>query len=377
MTTSQYLPYWLVANHIPNVGIRTIKKWLAYFTNMEMLFRASAADLSAAGVAEELHSYLLRPNWQVIEQDLKWQEQAPHHHLLCLEDEAYPLLLKEIYDPPLVLYIDGNRDVLNTKQIAIVGARHASTGGMTNAEQFAYTLASAGFTITSGLALGIDGSSHRGALRAKGKTIGVAGTGVNYIYPKVHKKLAEEIIREQGAIVSELPLSTPPQATNFPKRNRIIAGLAAGVLVVEAAVKSGSLITARLAADQGREVFALPGSIHQPLSRGCHYLIKQGAKLIETSQEIIEELGTLCAIYQDKKDPLVQSAGKSMTKHQATSPLSAQYQAALSWIDYAITPMDMILCRSGLGAGDLSTMLITLELEGYIQSVSGGYIRLQ
>ena len=315
------------------------------------------------------------------------------NHIVCLSDDSYPTLLKEITDPPFV-DLQGDPCVLSNLQLAIVGARNATPLGLQHAEQFAKHLAEAGFTITSGLAQGIDAASHKGALAANGLTIAVMGTGLNHIYPPSNKSLAHKIINKNGALISEFSLDIPPKAYNFPRRNRIICGLSRGVLIVEAALKSGSLITARYALEQGREVFAIPGSIHNPLSRGCHYLIRQGAKLVETTKDIIEE-------FQGLKDfptavtvksggfgladrPVHGCAGRSQEQLRLTTqthptslspPLSLQFCAILDHIEHAITPLDVIVLRSRLTVGEVSSILLSLELQGYIESVSGGYVR--
>lgn len=364
--TPNHLPYWLAALYLPNIGPRTFIRWLEQFTDIEKLFHASCEEWLMKGVpTQHIHS-LQNPNWKQIEKELAWG-QVPNQHIICLEDKRYPNLLKEIADPPLVLYVRGDVHALSNVQLAMVGSRHATPIGLQNAEQFAYCLAEVGFVITSGLALGIDGASHRGALKAGGKTVGVLGTGLNTIYPRTHQKLADEIAHQQGAIISEFPLSTSAHPTNFPRRNRVIGGLSKGVIVVEAALKSGSLITARHALEQGREVFAVPGSIHQPLARGCHYLIKQGAKLVESAADILEELGSIwpgLAISQSKHQPKTRS-----------TEVSPEYRQLIDQIGYEITPLDVIISRSGLTAGEVSSMLLTLELHGYVQVVAGGYVR--
>jgi len=240
---------------------------------------------------ELLKKYIHQPAWDLVENDLKWQQQTSHH-LLSFNEPNYPQLLKQQHNHPMILYVMGNPQLLHDIQIAMVGSRNPTPTALETANQFAYYLAQNGMVITSGLAMGIDASSHKGALKAKGKTIAVAGTGIDRVYPAKHKDLAHQIV-ENGAIVSEFPLGSAPIRTNFPKRNQTISALSVGTLVVEAALKSGSLITARLAMEQGREVFAIPGSIHNPLAKGCHYLIKQGAKLVENAQDIIEEIQPL------------------------------------------------------------------------------------
>lgn len=359
------LPYWLAALHLPGVGPRTFLRWLEHFVDIKALFHASRDEMEAKGIATKWIQLLQQMNWQLIEEDLKWA-QAEDHHIITLEEESYPHLLKHITDPPLVLFVRGDKSVLFNTQIAMVGSRKPSFLGIKNAKQFAYALAEAGLTVTSGLALGIDGASHQGALAAKGYTIGVCGTGLMHIYPSSHRSLAEKMIR-QGAIVSEFPLNTAAFAANFPRRNRIIGGMSIGVLVVEAKLKSGSLITARHALEQGREVFAIPGAIENPLAHGCHHLIRQGAKLVETVNDILEELSGIYAA----RSPLTRSSNKSLDNQ-----LSPSHKQLLEQIDYEITPVDVILLRSRLTAGEVSSILLILELNGYIQSVPGGYIRV-
>jgi len=299
---------------------------------------------------------------QLTEQDIQWSQQ-PGHHIIKRDDSDYPVLLKEISSSPAVLYVRGDKTLLHSQQIAMVGARNATPIGLQDAEAFAQHFAQAGFTVTSGLALGIDGAAHRGALKAKGKTVAVMGTGQLHLYPHQHKALAEQIIAEGGAIVSEFPLDTKPVPYNFPRRNRIISGLSMGVLVVEAALKSGSLTTAKHALEQNREVFAMPGSIHNPVSRGCHQLIRQGAKLVESAQDILEELGGFLKMPKQQN----QLSLVEITTEQAD---------LLAQIDYAVTSLDVIVLRSRLTVGEVSSILLSLELAGYIGSVTGGYIRI-
>lgn len=367
--------YWLAALYLPQIGPRTFLKWLAQFSNnIENLFQASRAALRAAGIPPACIEIFLTPPRQRIAKDLRWLE-SPHHHLLTLQEADYPQLLKEISDPPLVLFVQGNRHALALPQMAIVGSRSATPAGLKNAEQFAYYLAQAGFAITSGLALGIDGAAHRGALLAQQVTIGVAATGLYHSYPPAHQTLMATIVANQGAIISEFPLDATPKPWHFPRRNRIISGLSVGTLLVEAALKSGSLITAHHALSQGREVFAIPGSIHQPQSKGCHSLIRQGAKLVETAQDILEELSAFQALY-----PVVspKAQGEPIQKREVTKRALTPLQTLLlQQIDYQLTPMDVILCRSALTAGEVSSMLLSLELSGYIQVVTGGYVRIE
>lgn len=357
------LSYWLAALYLPNTGPRTFFNWLTQFPAIENLLNANDEELKSKGFSD-VHCQILKTrNEKQVEKDLAWALQE-HQHIICFEDENYPALLKQIPDPPLVLFVKGCKQVLLQPQIAIVGSRRATYAGAKNAEQFAYALAKEGYAVTSGLAMGIDGASHKGALAANGITIGVAGTGLHHVYPRQHHALINNILEKNGAVVSEFPLGLGPLPANFPRRNRIISGLSLGVLVVEAALKSGSLITARQALEQGREVFAVPGSIHNQMANGCHYLIRQGAKLVETVDDIFEELGRFKkAEYQ--KNPA------------APDPLPPDHQTLLSQIDHEITPLDVILCRSRLTAGEVSSILLILELKGYIQSIPGGYVRIQ
>ncbi len=298
--------------------------------------------------------------------DLSWAERD-HNHLICFDDDAYPELLRQINDYPALLYVSGNLNLLHDPQIAIVGSRHCTPGGAQNAFEFAYQLASAGLTITSGMALGIDASAHRGALGATGKTIAVTGTGLDQVYPRRNRQLAEEILA-QGLMVSEFPLGTCARPENFPQRNRIISGLSMATLVVEAAQRSGSLITARLAAEQGREVLAIPGSIHNPLSRGCHQLIRDGATIIESPQDIAAELTSLIGFVLEQQCP-----ARAMQGDQ----LDREHRQLLEAIGYDPVNCDILVQRSGLTIDKLSSMLLLLELNDLIQSAPGGcFIRI-
>lgn len=303
--------YWLALLRTPGVGPRTFLRILAVCTP-EQLFT------QARHLPDELN--LTRRS---IDQDLNWLAQ-PDNHLLTCDDPAYPKQLQEIPDAPPVLFVRGSIDLLSRPQIAIVGSHNPSSQGKQTAQDFAGTLAACGFVITSGLALGIDAASHIGALRSGGLTIAVAGTGLDRIYPARHKQLALEIV-ENGAIISEFPPGTTAKAGHFPRRNRIISGLCIGLLVVEAARQSGSLITARLALEQNREVFAIPGSIHNPLARGCNALIREGAKLVETTRDILEEFGQYNQ-QPEEKEP-----------HQEQSMLDLEQQKLLNLTMYSPT----------------------------------------
>ena len=351
------LAAWLRLTLIPGIGGETQRKLLAAFGLPEAIF--AAGRLEARAVAGSRADLLFDYDASAaIERSLAWAGE-PGQHILTLADANYPAALLQIADPPNILYVRGQPDFLNTCSLAMVGSRNATPQGLQTAENFARTLAGHGLTIISGLALGIDAAAHRGALAAGGKTIAIIGTGADRLYPARNIELAQAIAAH-GAIVSEFPLGTPALAANFPRRNRIISGLARGVLVVEAAPESGSLITARLAAEQGREVFAIPGSIHSPVARGCHQLIKQGAKLIETAQDVLEELGDFAnpkspspTVIDDDDDPLLAALGHDPCH------------------------LDDLVERSGLRTEDLLGQLLALELAGRIAPLPGNrYQRL-
>ena len=311
--------------------------------------------------------------------ELAYIESQPSLHCLTYDSPLYPRLLREIPRPPPLLYVRGDPTCLSLPQLAIVGSRNPSGGGSENAERFAHYLAERGFAITSGLALGIDAAAHRGALRAGGKTIAVMGTGIDLIYPSRHRQLAQEIVESGGALVSEFPLGTSSHASNFPQRNRIISGLSGGTLVVEAAVQSGSLITASYALQHDREVFAIPGSIHNPLARGCHQLIRQGATLVETAQDIVDQLAGLLSYKRQE----VRSA-KTLQPELFDEPvdaveenlLSSDEQNLLQALGYDPLPVDLLAERTGLDVGNLSAQLIGLEIKGLIQQVGACYQRI-
>ena len=348
---------WLRLTLTPGIGGETQRKLLAAFGLPEAIF--TAGRLAVRSVVGERADLLFDDDCgDAIAQSLAWAAQ-PNQHILTLADAAYPQALLEIADPPTVLYVRGNPAHLQRRGLAVVGSRNATPQGQQTAETFARALAAKGIGIISGLALGIDAAAHRGALAAGGETIAVIGTGADRIYPARNKELALAIA-ERGVIVSEFPLGTPALAANFPRRNRIISGLSRGVLVVEAAPESGSLITARLAAEQGREVFAIPGSIHSPVARGCHKLIKQGAKLVETAQDILEELG-----------------GYAPTVLEREPAQGTPENNILNALGHDPCDLDDLVERTGMGTDLLLGELLTLELAGLIATLPGGrYQRL-
>ncbi len=293
----------------------------------------------------------------------EWLERD-RHHIVQPDSDSFPELLGQIPNPPPLLYVDGNPDLLQLPSLAIVGSRNPTRGGERNAFEFAQHLAAMGFTIVSGLAQGIDTAAHRGALAAAGTTIAFLGHGIDRIYPTSNKQLAEEIAAS-GALVSEFPLGTHPGKELFPQRNRLISGLSLGTLVVEAARRSGSLITARLAAEQGREVFALPGSIHNPLARGCHQLIRQGAKLVETADDIVSELAPLVG-------HILQNTMESTSERSSTQIRDREYVELRKYIGHDPISADELAENSGLTIDQVSSMLLILELHGEIEALSGG-----
>jgi len=352
MSAHPDLAPWLRLTLVPGIGGETQRKLLAAFGLPQAIF--DAGHLAVRGIIGSKADLLFETdNAQAIDQTLAWSSE-PGQTVLTLADEDYPQALLQIPDPPTVLYVRGRPELLNVPAIALVGSRNATVQGMQTAEIFARTLAGAGLAVASGLALGIDAAAHRGALAAGGDTIAVIGTGADRLYPARNRELALAIV-ERGAIVSEFPLGTPVMAANFPRRNRIISGLSKGVLVVEAALESGSLITARLAGEQGREVFAIPGSIHSPVARGCHRLIRQGAKLVETAQDILEELGSLKPVF---------SPPEPASANQDADPL-------LEALGHDPCDLDQLAERTGLAADTLLTRLLALELAGQIGVLPG------
>jgi DNA processing protein len=371
------LKYWLALAHAPKFGSAALQKLLEIFPDVEELFNTPWQQLIDRGIDPQFAAYLQKPDWAKVEKNLMWAND-PHNHIFIWPD--YPKLLKEISGGPVVLFARGDIELLSSPQLAIVGSRNPTPLGTTTAFEFAKQLSLTGFTITSGLALGIDAASHRGALAGTGKTIAVMGTGVDCIYPARHEELAQQILNQGGVLISEFFPGTTARPENFPQRNRIISGLSVGVLVVEAALRSGSIITAKAALDQGREVFAIPGSIQNPLSHGCHALIKQGAKLVETTADILEELGSLIQAIKPVKK--AKPAKKAIIEDNLAAP-TAEYSISLDkeqaklveCIGYETTSVDTIVQRSGLAVEIVTSMLMLLEVEGYVTAVPGGYMQ--
>lgn len=294
--------------------------------------------------------------------------------IICFDDPSYPDLLKQIRRPPPILYVKGDVDALSLPQISIVGSRSPSFTGQEITQEFSQALAMAGFTITSGLALGIDGIAHRAALEGNGSSVAVLGSGLLSIYPKRHVLLADQIVEKGGALVSEFPLLAAPQKHHFPQRNRVVSGLSYGVLVVEAALKSGSLITARFALEQDREVFAVPGSIKNPLAQGCHAMIKSGAKLVENVRDIVSELDHFLALHQEVLT--VSDLSSSNKERLGSIALEKTAQQILNAIGYELTSADTLTERCGRSMSECSAELLQLEMQGLIENTGLGYIRL-
>ncbi len=361
------LALYLTLEKCPGIGPIGFKKILQANDNqISQLFNASSDQLITQGFSQKQINALKQPSQAFIDNAFDWLESDSSHHLLTLNDANYPELLKEIKDAPPILYGLGNIELINSPQIAMVGSRNCTPGGKSTSHDFAHFLSKSGLTITSGMALGIDKHAHQGALDAKGNTIAVIATGIDRIYPSKNKTLAYQIA-EKGLILSEFPLGTIPNSKNFPKRNRVISGLSVATLVVEATRKSGSLITAGYCMDQGREVFAIPGSIHNPQVKGCHHLIRQGAKLVDQASDIIEDIASLLGFIAQQPD---------IQLSQKTSQLDDEYMQLLDNIGYDPVSIDTLVQRCGLTIEQLSSMLLILELNDHIQSAPGSlYVR--
>ena len=349
------LAAWVRLTLAPGVGGETQRALLRHFGGPEHVFSAAVATLSQVVSRSAAQSLLGHDCSAQVEGALRWAEE-PGNRILTLADAEYPRRLLDTPDPPTLLYVKGKVELIDRPALAVVGSRNGTPQGVRDAEMFAESFAHAGLTVVSGLALGIDSAAHRGGLKGAASTSAVIGTGADRVYPARNHGLAQRIALE-GAVVSEFPLGTPAIAANFPRRNRIIAGLTLGVLVVEAATQSGSLITARLAAEQGREVFAIPSSIHSPLSKGCHRLIKDGAKLVESAEDVLSELGL---------------DGPLSLRPAVSTPDDPGGTQLLSLLGFDPCNLDTIVERSGLTPEALSAMLLQMELDGRVAKLPGG-----
>ncbi len=376
--------YSLALHRLPHVGAATYNRLVGLFGSPESALGQTISTLRTLLNEETLlaiRDFQANGTVSVVGQralsDLSWLAAQENVHLISTADSTYPDLLKQIPKLPPLLFVRGDIHLLSLPQIAIVGSRNPSSGGSENAHRFAEFLAGNGFTITSGLALGVDAAAHQGALAAKGKTIAVMGTGLDLIYPSRHRALAQQILDCGGALVSELPLGSSSKAANFPQRNRIISGLSCGVLVVEAAVQSGSLITAQAAMQQNREVFAIPGSIHNPLARGCHQLIRQGATLVETAKDIVDQLDGMLGYQREKLTKMQEKAAKKTElDEKVLDELSPAEQQLIHAMGYDPVNIDDLVDRTGVAVGSVAAQMIGLEIKGFVQQVGAGYQRV-
>ena len=362
---------WLTLLRAPGFGASAIRQRIAQHRTADAVLANAKRD---ASISDATRAWFARPDDALIERDLAWLD-APRHHLITTADDDYPALLIKGQNPPAALFVAGDPASLWMPQIAIVGARRASSGGLENARAFAKAFVQAGNAVTSGLAEGIDGAAHTAALDAGGVTIAVLGTGPDVIYPRQHEALAERIV-EHGALVSEFSPGTAGRPEFFPRRNRIIAALSLGTLVVEAGLKSGSLITARSASEQGREVFALPGSIHHPMARGCHQLIRDGATLIETAAEVLDQLhGVGSLLAHDLRRRLASEEPQNSGNGAESHGDDPDYVKLLAALDGQPLALDELVDRIGLRAAALSSMLLVLELDSVVIAENGRYAR--
>lgn len=363
---------WLALSRVPGLGCPDAISMASRAGGAAALIGAPDAELRRAGLTDSQLKALRRPDPDTLAADEAWLA-GDGHGLLTAGDEDYPALLLRIPDPPPVLYVQGDPAALWTPQLAVVGSRNPTPGGRDNARDFCRYLARSGLTITSGLAAGVDGEAHGAALEGGGTTIAVAGTGLDRVYPARHRDLAHRIAA-QCALVSELPPGTGARRAHFPSRNRIISGLSLGVLVIEAGVHSGSLITARHAVEQGREVFAIPGSIHNPMARGCHRLIRQGAKLVETAADIVEELAPMARELGEHLNRLLDSPRSRGTGDAARdrAPLDPEEKKVLEAVGYDPTSVDRVVQRTGLTPESVSSMLLIMEMRGLVSACGGG-----
>ncbi len=372
---------WLTLSHTAGLGATTFISLLNQFGSPEAVLNASRKQLSSIIIKADVINALskqqgLTPSTEIsakINNDLEWSRQNDHH-IITILDDRYPEQLKQLPDAPPILYVRGDPDYLQQPQLAMVGTRNPTAAGRNTAKDFASHLSSVGITITSGLASGIDGASHEGALTGLAGTIAVVAHGLDIVYPAKHQNLAQQIC-ENGAVISEMPIGTQPLPGLFPRRNRLISALSLGTLVVEAALKSGSLITARLALEQNKEIFAIPGSIHNPMARGCHQLIRQGAKLVESADDILEDLpitAKTSASYPRKSDENIHENPKDIHK-----TLDPDHQKLLKCLAYEPASIDELVVNSDFNAAEVASMLLIMELEGIVVCQDGRYTNVR
>jgi DNA processing protein len=371
VSQSENIRFWLAFKLIPRISVHKKIALLKQYSIQQLFIAPPKKDEIA--FTEKQYQAVIKPDWQRIDSIVQ-STQSAGGEIITFDHPHYPKRLKEIYDPPLMLFVKGNSQLLNQLQIAIVGSRNASIQGRRSAYQFAQELSEHNVVITSGLALGVDAHAHKGVVDNKNQTIAVIATGLDICYPSRHKQLANSIIENGGAIISEFLTGTPPKPGHFPKRNRIISGLSEGVLIIEAAMKSGSLITARCALEQNREVFALPGNINNPQVKGCHWLIKQGAKLVDELADIIEEMN-----FPTENGLNLQGKRNRNKEKEKESKESCDQDlckdSLLASVGYEITPVDTVVSRSKLPTDVVLTRLTMLELRGLVSAVPGGYLK--
>ncbi|OUS05582.1 DNA protecting protein DprA [Gammaproteobacteria bacterium 42_54_T18] len=383
-----HVPYWLALWRVPRIGPVSFHKLLTHCEgDLPSLFALPSADLEKVGLKsaqiEKIKSFqrgMLSKSSPTsinrhVDEDLRWWHDSDNHHIVLCPESSYPSLLKEVAGAPPLLFVKGDVDTLAFPQIAIVGSRNPTRTGLDTAYNFSQHFARQGFITTSGLAKGIDGAAHQGALAAEGYTVAVLAHGLDQVYPRANQVLADKVV-ENGALVSEYPIGTGPRAEYFPRRNRIVSGMSMGVLVVEAAKKSGSLITAGEAVQQGREVFAIPGSIHNPLAKGCHELIRQGAKLVESGEHVVEELLPLLSTYQLGAVEVENGDCRelsSASKHGNYSEKSTEAQI-LSLLEHDPCNVDFVVSETGISVAEVNSALVMLELDGVIIGGNGGYL---
>lgn len=384
MIATDTLEDWLLLRRLPGIGPMAIQRIRKHFGSLSAFIDAGENRRRQSGLEPGIATALRHRETAIegVETDLAWQAGGPDRHILTQEDPRYPAQLGQIPDPPPVLFIRGDVEALNSEQLAIVGSRHATPGGLHSAGDFAAHLAASGLAITSGLALGIDAEAHQGALAVGGTTLAVMATGPDRLYPREHRGLAGEILDGGGALVTEMPVSTPVSRGLFPRRNRLISGLSLGVLVIEAGAKSGALGTAYAAQEQGREAMALPGSIHNPVARGCHRLIRDGARLVETAEHVIQEIRNMAGplneypVQTKSSRQCTRPVGTSASAESGGESLDSDYQALLNAMGYDPVSFDRLAERLGLTPDILSSMLLSLELKGLVAPCNGGrYMR--